>query len=64
MLEIRSELDRVRGVKSLGQSRSAHGIFSDRKRYGSRQKAMATELISRGTMYRMEVVSKTGTRLA
>ena len=50
MVEIRSEFDRVRGVKSLGQSPSTWYIF-DRKRYGSRQKAVTAELKSRGTMY-------------
>ena len=41
-----------------------HGEFFDRKRYGSRQKAVTAELKSRGTTYRKELVSKTGTRLS
>ena len=40
------------------------GVFCDRKRYGSRQETVTAELRSRGTMYRKELVSKTGTRLS
>ena len=41
-----------------------HGVFRDRKRYESRQEAVTAELRSRGTMYRKELASKTGTRLS
>ena len=55
MVEIRSAFEMVRGVKSLGKRRPAWHIF-DRNRYGSRQRAVAAELKSRGTMYRKELV--------
>ena len=58
-----------RNLKGCGARRASgkvgpHGIFSDRKRYRSRQKAVTAELKSHGTMYRKELVSKTGTRLS
>ena len=41
-----------------------HGVFCDRKRYASRRETVRADLRSRGTMYRKELVSKTGTRLS
>ena len=58
-----SEIERLWAVKILGQSRSAWCIC-DRKRYGSRQETVTSELRSRGTMYRKDLVSKSGTRLS
>ena len=52
------------GARRASGEVGPHGIFSDRKRYGSRQKAVAAELKSRGTMYRVELVLKTDTRLS
>ena len=49
MVEIRSKFERVRGM-NLGKV-GPHGILSDIKQYGSRQKAVTAELKSRGTMY-------------
>ena len=63
MAEIRSEIEKLCAVKSLGQSRSAWYIFRQ-KAVWSRQKTVTAELKSRGTMYRKELVSKTGTRLS
>ena len=41
-----------------------HGTrFCNRKRYVLRQETATSELRSRGTMYRKELVSKTGTTL-
>ena len=68
MVEIRSEFERVRGLKGLGQSRSAWYIFRQKAVWpwvtSSRQKTVTAELKSRGIMYRKELVSKTGTRLS
>ena len=66
MVEIRSENGRLWAAKSLGRSRSApaHGVFCDRKRCGSRQETVTAELRSSGTMYRIGLVSTTGTRLS
>ena len=62
MVDIRSEIERLWAVKSWGKV-GPHGVFCDIKRYGSRQETVTAELRSRGTMYRKELVSKTGTRL-
>ena len=50
--------------KSKEKTNRAHGVFSARKRYGSRQKKVKVELESPGMMYRKELVSKAGTRLS
>ena len=63
MVDIRSEFERVRDVKASGKV-GPHGIFSNRNRYGSCQKAVTVELKSHGTMYRKELMSKPGTRLS
>ena len=62
MVEIRSEIERLSAIESLGQSRSAWCILRQ-KAYGSRQETVMAELRSRGTMYRKDLASKTGTRL-
>ena len=58
-----------RKLKGYGPCRAwgkvgPHGVFCDRKRYGSRLQTVTAELRSRSTMYRKELVSKTGTRLS
>ena len=63
MVEIRSEIELLWAVKSLGQSRSAWRCLR-RKRDGSRQETVTAELRSHGTMCRKELVSNTGTRLS
>ena len=63
MVEIRREIERLWAMKSLGEV-GRHGVFCDRKRYGSRQEAVTGELRSRGTIYRKVLVSKTGMRLS
>ena len=53
------------GAKSVPWGKvGPHGVFCDRKRYRSRQETVTAELRSRATMYRKELVSKTGTRLS
>ena len=59
MVTIRSEIGSLWAYGKVGP----HGVFCDRKRCGSRQETVTAELNSRGTMYRKELVSKTGTRL-
>ena len=56
-----------RKMKGYGRRRAwgkvgPHGLFCDRKRYGSRQETVMAEPRSRGKMYRKELVSKSGTR--
>ena len=48
--------------EDLGRKFGPHGVFGYRKRFGSRQQTVTAELRSCGTMYRKELVSKTGTR--
>ena len=49
------------GAKSVRMGKvGPYGVLSDRKRSESRQETMTAELRSRGTMYRKELVSKTG----
>ena len=50
-------------MKSWGKV-GPHGVFCDKKRYGSRQETVTAELRSRGKMYRKELVSTTSTRLS
>ena len=64
MVDIRSEFETVRGAKSLRTKSVLMVFLSDRKRYGLCQKVVTAELKSRGTMYRTELVSRTGTRLS
>ena len=64
MVEIPSESERLWAMKSLRLSRSAWCILRQKALCGSRQETVTAELRSRGTVYRKDMMLKTGTRLS